>query len=35
MTAAERPDPDLKFKYLLASAAPDSEGDSEEDPALG
>lgn len=35
MTAAERPDPDLKARNLLASAAPDSEDDSEDDPALG
>lgn len=35
MMAAERPDPDLKFRYLLASAAPASDGDSEVAPALG
>jgi hypothetical protein len=35
MRAEERPDPDLKDRYLLTSAAPDSEVDSEEEPALG
>lgn len=35
MTAEESPDPDLKDMYLLASAAPDSEMDSDDDPALG
>lgn len=35
MTADERPDPDLKERNLLASAAPDSDADSEEEPALG
>ena len=35
MVAEERPDPDLKARYLLARAAPDSEADSEEDPAPG
>lgn len=35
MTAEERPDPDLKDMNLLASAAPDSEMDSDEDPAWG
>jgi len=35
MRAEESPDPDLKDRNLLASAAPDSEMDSEDDPALG
>jgi hypothetical protein len=35
MTAEESPDPDLKDMNLLASAAPDSEMDSDEDPAWG
>ena len=34
--AEESPDPDLKPRYLLTSAAPDSDGPaSEDDPALG
>mmetsp|Transcript_28857 Transcript_28857/g.42759 ORF Transcript_28857/g.42759 Transcript_28857/m.42759 type:complete len:149 (+) Transcript_28857:1143-1589(+) len=35
MTAEDSPDPDLNAMYLLASDAPDSEMDSEADPALG
>jgi hypothetical protein len=35
MRAEERPDPDLKDRNLLTSAAPDSEVDSDEEPALG
>ena len=35
MTADESPDPDLKDMNLLASAAPDSDGPSEDDPAFG
>ena len=35
MTAEESPDPDLKERNLLARAAPDSDEDSEEDPAPG
>lgn len=35
MTAEESPDPDLNARNLLTSAAPDSEGDSDADPALG
>ena len=35
MTAEDRPDPDLKAKNLLASAAPDSPECSDDDPALG
>lgn len=33
--AEERPDPDLKARHLLASAAPASDAVSEEDPAEG
>lgn len=35
MTAEDSPDPDLKDKNLLTSAAPDSPAVSEDDPALG
>lgn len=35
MMAADNPLPDFKVRYLLARAAPDSEGDSLEDPAEG
>ena len=35
MTAEESPEPDLNDMYLFASAAPDSEMASADDPALG
>ncbi len=35
MTAEERPEPDLNERYLFARAAPDSEEDSEDEPAPG
>mmetsp|Transcript_11177 Transcript_11177/g.20924 ORF Transcript_11177/g.20924 Transcript_11177/m.20924 type:complete len:104 (+) Transcript_11177:1087-1398(+) len=35
MRAEESPEPDLKERNLLTSAAPDSVADSDEDPALG
>lgn len=35
MRAEESPEPDLKDRYLLTSAAPASVVDSEEEPALG
>mmetsp|Transcript_6039 Transcript_6039/g.8790 ORF Transcript_6039/g.8790 Transcript_6039/m.8790 type:complete len:137 (-) Transcript_6039:54-464(-) len=35
MRADESPEPDLKARHLFTSAAPTSEADSDEDPALG